>query len=383
MEYLFFLGQNSKLSLAELESLLPDFQYQLHGSTAYLSTEEKLDLDDLNCRLGGTVKIASFVSSLDPQNPLPQLIDFIKQTGHKNFSLNLLSGSYQDALKLAKQLKDHLAEEDYSSRYLRPRQPFLSPLIIKDQQVTELTLNLASHQLFHTTHLHNFQHWIERDRHRPFVTPKQGMLPPKLARIMVNLGLNRSEPSKITFLDPFCGTGTVLMEAALLGVNTWGSDISVDKVSGTRKNLNWLPQDHFCQQPTQKAKLFQYDATHLSEVINQPLDLIVTEPPLGPVSPADEDISQIAKGLQKLYLGALKDWQAFLRDRARLVIALPRFKTSQKTITTHDFIDSHPALSYNILDSSLIFTRPGAKIERQILILEFIKNQHGQDKTNR
>lgn len=373
MKYLFFLGQNIPLSLAEIDSLVSDFEHKLYQSTALLETQDELDLDDINCRLGGTVKIASFVSDLDSDNPTSQVAQFIQKTGNKNFSINLLQSNNTKALQIAKEVKDILTENDFSSRYLKARDPFLSPLIIKTQSVTEITIDLESKQIFHTTHLHDYDNWIHRDRNKPYLTPKQGMLPPKLARIMVNLGLNSSNTQDLTLLDPFCGTGTILMEAVLLGANTAGSDISEEKMNGTRQNLDWLPQNHFCQQPTTTTTLYNHDATHLSKIIRDPVDVIVTEPSLGPVSPREDDMPQIAEGLQKLYLGALKDWQDVLKDQARLVIAFPRFKMEDKTISTHEFIDSHPSLSYNIIDSSLIFTRPGAKIERQILILKFNK----------
>ncbi len=373
MKYLFFLGQNIPLSLAELDSLVPNFDHKLFESTALFESQDELDLDDLNCRLGGTVKIASFVSDLDSDNPTSQISDFIQKVGNKNFSINILQSNNTKAFQIAKEVKEILTKNDFSSRYIKARNPFLSPLIIKTQSVTEITIDLESKQFFHTTHLHDYNNWIERDRNKPFLTPKQGMLPPKLARIMVNLGLNSTDTQDLTLLDPFCGTGTILTEAVLLGANTIGSDISEDKMTGTRQNLDWLPQNHFCQQPFTTTILYNHDATHLSKIIKDSIDVIVTEPSLGPVSPQEDDMPQIAEGLQKLYLGALKDWQSFLKDQARLVIAFPRFKMEDKTISTHEFIDSHPSLSYNIIDSSLIFTRPGAKIERQILILKFNK----------
>ncbi len=40
--------------------------------------------------------------------------------------------------------------------------------------------------------------------------------------------------------DPFCGTGTVLQEAALIGVNAYGSDLSDKMISYTTENMNWV-----------------------------------------------------------------------------------------------------------------------------------------------
>ena len=46
------------------------------------------------------------------------------------------------------------------------------------------------------------------------------MLKPKLARLLVNL-----TGAKKQLLDPFCGTGSILIEAGVLGLKPLGSDI--------------------------------------------------------------------------------------------------------------------------------------------------------------
>lgn len=76
-----------------------------------------------------------------------------------------------------------------------------------------------------------------RDRERPYYSPDVGMLPPKLARIMTNLVLGKQ--TQIIW-DPFCGSGTVLMEALMLGYNLIGTDISVRSVNNTKGNIEWL-----------------------------------------------------------------------------------------------------------------------------------------------
>ena len=67
---------------------------------------------------------------------------------------------------------------------------------------------------------------------RPFFHPS-AMLP-KLARCMVNL--SRAKPGSI-FLDAFCGTGSQLIEAALMGCTVLGSDVDPRMVRGAAQNL--------------------------------------------------------------------------------------------------------------------------------------------------
>ncbi len=70
---------------------------------------------------------------------------------------------------------------------------------------------------------------------RPFFHPS-AMLP-KLARCMVNLA--RARASDVV-LDPFCGTGSLLIEAEMMDCRTVGSDVSVRMVHGTKENLRFF-----------------------------------------------------------------------------------------------------------------------------------------------
>src|SRR5690606_4224587 len=62
-----------------------------------------------------------------------------------------------------------------------------------------------------------------RDQGRPKRDAFVGMLPPKLALLMLNLAAGGLDPEKShRVLDPFCGTGVVLQEAALQGYSVYG-----------------------------------------------------------------------------------------------------------------------------------------------------------------
>ena len=73
--------------------------------------------------------------------------------------------------------------------------------------------------------------YTARDRERPARSAKVGMLPPKLAQILVN----SAQGSAI--YDPFCGTGVILQEALLMGHEAYGSDLAAEMVDATRTNL--------------------------------------------------------------------------------------------------------------------------------------------------
>jgi tRNA (guanine10-N2)-dimethyltransferase len=65
-------------------------------------------------------------------------------------------------------------------------------------------------------------------------------LHPKLARALVNLA---RVPSGGLILDPFCGTGGVLLEASRIGLRAVGADIRTSMVVGSRSSLRSLGAD--------------------------------------------------------------------------------------------------------------------------------------------
>ena len=104
-----------------------------------------------------------------------------------------------------------------------------------------------------------------RPSRRPFFHPTS--MPAKLARCMVNL--TRPEPENLIF-DPFCGTGSLLLEAGLMGYQTIGADIQRHMILGARLNLT-----HYGVEP---------QALIVSDALNSPVrraDRIATDPPYG------------------------------------------------------------------------------------------------------
>ena len=101
---------------------------------------------------------------------------------------------------------------------------------------------------------------------RPFFR-SYGMQPRK-SRCLVNL--SGVQPGQ-RLLDPCCGTGAYLIEAALVGVQAYGSDIDARAVAGARANLHAFALD---------AHLRQLDARRL-DAWGTTFDAIVTDLPYG------------------------------------------------------------------------------------------------------
>ncbi|AFK22254.1 tRNA-(G10-N2) methyltransferase [Pyrococcus sp. ST04] len=102
---------------------------------------------------------------------------------------------------------------------------------------------------------------------RPFSRPIA--LPPRIARAMVNLTRATRE-----LLDPFMGTGGMLIEAGLMGLRVYGLDIREDMVEGAKLNLEYYGVKDY----TVKVG----DATRIKEAFpGKTFEAIATDPPYG------------------------------------------------------------------------------------------------------
>lgn len=159
--------------------------------------------------------------------------------------------------------------------------------------------------------------WFDRDpkdleaRHvkrRPFFSPVS--IEPRWARTLVNLArLRRGD----LVLDPFCGTGGILLEAAAMGVRVAGSDLNPDMVEGTRKNLEYYGHE--------AAVLFAADAAEAVGAYRDhdaaPADAIVTDLPYG------RSASTGKEERRRLYERAAAAWPGLVRSGGRVVVGTP------------------------------------------------------------
>lgn len=138
---------------------------------------------------------------------------------------------------------------------------------------------------------------------RPFFSPIS--LHPRYARALINLtGVKKGE----TLLDPFCGTGGILLEAASMGIKASGSDIDPFMVDGCRENLQYFGYD---------ADVEVSDIGSVPEIFSN-ITTIVTDPPYG------RSTSTRNEELTSLYDRALKAVSEVLLEGQVCGIVLPR-----------------------------------------------------------
>ena len=181
--------------------------------------------------------------------------------------------------------------------------------------------------------VHNPFEFQKRDIGRP-VQRKIFAIPPRLARIMVNLA---SCTTGKLLLDPFCGVGTILQEALLAKAKVIGVDVNPWCVEASRENLGWLKKEYALKEA--EYAVLQGDSRRLTERIQQEADCIATEPDLGPalrhVATTPYAIKIIDK-LTPLYSDFLGEAHGRLRKDGRLVLVTPYIKTrSGKPVTMH------------------------------------------------
>jgi tRNA (guanine10-N2)-dimethyltransferase len=104
-------------------------------------------------------------------------------------------------------------------------------------------------------------------QHRPYFSPIS--LHPKIARTLVNISEINTEDR---LLDPFCGTGGILLEAGLMGIKVIGSDIEEEMIAGCKKTFDFYKIKNY--------ELFCSDIGDINKYINN-IDVVVTDFPYG------------------------------------------------------------------------------------------------------
>ena len=332
--HFFALGSHPELSIAEIEAVLGRaVSPSQHAQDLLLLEDAPLSAQALQDRLAGTIKIGSIVGSLKKWNKeeaADLITAMIRNDECQNTNAKCLFGIsvYDKALRhhseaLGLEIKKRLKADGVSSRLVTSRDAILSSVVVEKNRLLEsggefvLTSSNGEVLIGQTETVQNFEGWSERDFGRPRRNAKSGMLPPKLARILLNL--SGCDPERSSVLDPFCGSGTVLMEASLLGFKQiYGSDLSERAIDDTESNLNWIMRDNginesssafFARSETGTKRvatrhvvveLEVSDASALT--LDRPVDAIVTEPFLGRPQKGGETEKQLMAIQQELLL---------------------------------------------------------------------------------
>ena len=155
-----------------------------------------------------------------------------------------------------------------------------------------------------------FEH--RKPQNRPYFAPIS--LHPRLARCLVNLtGIGNNA----LVLDPFCGTGGILLEAGLMGLRVAGVDIDERMVKGAKMNLEHCGLTDHTLIHSNVKDLPEKLGGLSSERSSMQVQAIVTEPPYGRAT------TTRGEPLESLLGEAYQVFYQLLPMGGRLVISLP------------------------------------------------------------
>jgi tRNA (guanine10-N2)-dimethyltransferase len=269
-----------------------------------------------------------------------------------------------------------------------------------------------------TVSVQDIDSYSERDFGRPKRDARVGMLPPKLAQLLINLATGpneflavkdqlsndivcmlpedvqkmHAERANTTLLDPFCGTGVVLQEALLMGYKAVGTDLEQRMVDYSRQNLEWLSLKH--PHVTNNYQLAAGDATTATW---PPVHMIATESYLGrpfTAAPTAEVLAQTVSDCNVIIKKFLQNIHGQLEPGTRLCLAIPAWLVSHSSphVTRRSsrvfgsagaaryvwhlpLVDQIEELGYNqvrferVRDDELLYYRPDQIVARQLIVL--------------
>ena len=357
MKYLSVLGRQPEISLAELSAL---FQH-VQKISPNLATFESDVAPDIN-RLGGSLKLAwqldqpliDYLANLPDGKITIGLSDYSKKATARSVS--------QDAMKI----KKLLTKKGRSVRIVQNKSAILSTATSHHNHLgtKEKACEIIKFggNIYLSLGTQNITAYARRDQARPARDAKVGMLPPKLAQILINLCGPLPQGARI--LDPFCGTGVLLQEAYLMGYTPYGTDADLRMVEYSQKNLKWL---------NAIVDVCQGDATTFKWT--PPISAVACETYLGsPMSqpPAEIKLKTEQHHCAEIISGFLKNLQTQIPKDTPVVLAIPAWLRPDGHYERLN-LDFLAQLEYNRYKESgfddLLYYRDGQIVARNIIIL--------------
>ena len=421
--YIAILGRQPALGVAELERVYGAEAVRWFSDSTATVIASSLQLDCLGgCQKAGRVVFETKGNWLSVSRRIIthyshawQKIDHKITLGISAYELDV---SPREVQKTGLVLKKALRTNGVSLRLVPNATSALNTatshhnrLGLSDNHVELLVVRGASGKIIvaESVGAQNITAYARRDRDRPRRDAFVGMLPPKLAQIMVNLACGETAitPVKETvtgvpnpigqtpqasarkersendataispiILDPFCGTGTVLQEALLKGFTVYGSDLSQKMVDYTTENLQWLTKAH---RHTGTIKAIRAgDATIFTWPEAPELTAVVCETYLGqPFSapPKPEKLKEVVGNCNHIISEFLKNIHPQLTSGTLLCIAVPAWRDNEGRFTHLPLVQQLEHLGYHrntlqrVNHDQLLYYRENQIVARELLIL--------------
>lgn len=388
------LGRLQDLSLAELERVYGSDKVQAFSKESAIIDSDYFDIE----MLGGSQKagvVVDEVASTDWQIIERHIIKhytktLTKQSGKITIGISAygLKLSAKTVQQTGLKLKNSLKNRDGSVRLVPNLDAVLSSatshhnklglsankieiIVVKGDENTTIIATSVGSQ--------NITAYARRDQGRPKRDAFVGMLPPKLAQIMVNLAAgsrlqdSAEAKSKLVLLDPFCGTGVLLQEAALMGYSVYGTDLSEKMIDYTEENLRWLSS---IKHLDIKPQLAVGDA--MTTLWKKPIDFVVAESYLGqpfsaPPSPAK--LHEVVGNCDHIIGSFLKNVKNQIKSDTVLCIAVPAWRNKDGMLTHLPLTRNLDKYGFKkvelttVTSHRLIYFREDQVVARELLVI--------------
>lgn len=380
-KYLAVLGRQPLISVAELEAQFGGVQL-VGAELAEFESEREPEI----ARLGGTLKIAVPIEGALVPWLLERPTEGKITLGVSDYSRRATA---RTATAEALKCKRILAKRGQSVRVVPNRAATLSSATSFHNHLTSETkieLLKVGGRYYRVIQVQNINAYARRDQERPARDAKVGMLPPKLAQILINLAGELR--SGATVLDPFCGTGVVLQEALLMGYRAYGTDVSERMVEYSQRNLEWLAgargraetrrvtDDSGAGTGTRDFRVEVGDATKFSW--QPPIGAVAAEVYLGPpmsVPPTEMKLKAAKQECGGILLGCLRNLAGQLAPGTPVVLAVPAWRRPNGAYERLNLLDEIEQLGYNVrsfknlAQSDLLYHREQQVVAREIIVL--------------
>ena len=410
------LGRQPSLGLAELESLYGPDKLQKVGNKAVI-----VDIDPCLMafdRLGGSLKFCKLLTTLNTTkwSEIEQFLlkvspeqSKLMPAGKMRLGLSVL-GLNVDVKQLHKtglSLKKAIRKQtERSVRFVPNEELELNSAKVLHNNLTgpngwELVFICDGENqhtiVAQTVKVQGIGLYAKRDRGRPKRDARVGMLPPKLAQIIVNLAAGKLPEDKLesicdipageqiplpklgqTILDPFCGTGVLLQEAYLMGYQIYGTDLEKRMVEYTSINLKWLRSDFLKSSTIVGRQPDQIEVGDATTHTWQSLDIVASEVYLGShftSSPSPEELERARSNCNLIIRNFMRNIHNQVRPGTRFCLAVPAWQVKTGEFKHLPLIDQIESLGYNRVkfkhadESELIYYRKDQIVARELLVL--------------
>jgi tRNA G10 N-methylase Trm11 len=394
------LGRQPALGLAELESLYgPQHIKPLEGAALLDVPAEQINFK----QLGGTIKVARVLAEL-PYSDWQSLSGYLIENvpGHMQhqppgkFTLGLSLYGLDVPLKRVEaallEVKKNIRKSGKPARIVPNKAAALNSAQVLHNKLTHrgawelIYIKYGNKTLLaQTMFVQDIEAYAARDQARPARDSRAGMLPPKLAQIIINLaaGLPEARVDKhwdsgdglhrFLVLDPFCGTGVILQEALLMGYSVYGTDIEPKMVQASQTNIKWLIGHH--PQTEGRVMIERADATSyqwpgFSCVASE----LYLGRPLNSLPPPDK-LKSIIADTNLIIKKFLRNLSPQLKPGRNICLAVPAWRKPGGGLIRLPLIDQLTDMGYTYLDlkhvrrEELIYFREDQVVARQLLRL--------------